>query len=78
MIFFVYFQLPTSSLPVVPSPNGPESGCLEVKVVKAAQLGGSQGCVEPYVVLELDEPSQRHQTRAILGNQPRWEDKFSL
>ena len=63
---------------------------LEVRVVKAVQLGGAQGkCLEPYVVLEVtngawpphaqvDEPSQRKQTRTGSGAQFAWEDSFTM
>ncbi|KAJ8937073.1 hypothetical protein NQ318_009843 [Aromia moschata] len=35
---------------------------LLVKVIRAAQLGASQGCVEPFCVVEMDEPPQKNQT----------------
>lgn len=52
---------------------------LEVSVVRAAQLGGAQGlCLEPYVVLEVDDPSQKHQTRTGAGAQYSWNDTFPM
>ena len=52
---------------------------LDVTVVKAGQLGGSTGlCLEPYVVLEVDEPSQKHQSRTGSGAQYCWNDTFSM
>ncbi|KAK0173962.1 hypothetical protein PV328_007093 [Microctonus aethiopoides] len=50
---------------------------LLVKVVRACDLGGQQGCVEPYCVVELDEPPQKHQT-AIKKNTvgPVWDEAF--
>ena len=52
---------------------------LDVTVVKAGQLGGSTGlCLEPYVVLEVDEPSQKHQSRTGSGAQYSWNDTFSM
>ena len=52
---------------------------LDVTVVKAMQLGGVKGlCLEPYVVLEVDDPSQKHQTRTGSGAQYSWNDTFSM
>ena len=52
---------------------------LEVTVAKAIQLGGSTGlCLEPYVVLEVDEPSQKHQSRTGSGAQYSWNDTFNM
>ena len=52
---------------------------LDVTVVKAVQLGGLKGlCLEPYVVLEIDDPSQKHQTRTGSGAQYSWNDTFSM
>jgi len=68
-----------------PAVNGIGSGPvhtsrqLDVKIVKAVQLGGTSGrCLEPYVVLEVDEPSQRKQTRTGSGAQFAWEEAFSI
>ena len=35
-------------------------------------------CLEPYVVLEVDEPSQKHQTRVGAGAQFGWNDTFTM
>jgi len=52
---------------------------MEVKIVKATQLGGLTGnCVEPYVVLEVDEPSQRHQTCTRSGAVSGWDETFTI
>ena len=52
---------------------------LDVSVVKAIQLGGSTGlCLEPYVVMEVDDPSQKHQTRTGSGAQYSWNDTFEM
>lgn len=50
---------------------------LLVKVVRASDLGGQQGCTEPFCVVELDEPPQKHQT-AIKKNtcNPVWDEAF--
>ncbi|XP_072399092.1 uncharacterized protein [Diabrotica undecimpunctata] len=50
---------------------------LLVKVVRAAQLGASQGCAEPYCVVEMDEPPQKNQT-AVAKNtdSPQWDEHF--
>lgn len=50
-----------------------------MKIVKAVQLGGAGGkCLEPYVVLEVDEPSQRKQTRTGSGAQFGWDETFPI
>nr|XP_034180842.1 uncharacterized protein LOC117604637 isoform X2 [Osmia lignaria] len=50
---------------------------LLVKVVRAAELGGEQGSVEPYCVVELDEPSQKNQTSVKKDTRnPQWDEAF--
>jgi ribosomal protein L37AE/L43A len=50
---------------------------LLVKVIRAAQLGASQGCSEPYCVVELDEPPQKNQTSVQKNtNSPFWDEHF--
>eukprot|EP00090_Calanus_glacialis_P010043 TRINITY_DN18425_c0_g1_i1.p1 TRINITY_DN18425_c0_g1~~TRINITY_DN18425_c0_g1_i1.p1 ORF type:complete len:540 (+),score=148.32 TRINITY_DN18425_c0_g1_i1:22-1620(+) len=52
---------------------------LDVKIVKAVQLGGSAGtCLEPYVVLEIDDPSQKMQSRTGSGSEYTWNDTFTI
>ncbi|XP_026671753.1 uncharacterized protein LOC108627862 isoform X3 [Ceratina calcarata] len=50
---------------------------LLVKVVKATELGGEQGAMEPYCVVELDEPSQKNQTSTKKDTRnPLWDEAF--
>ncbi|XP_020294628.1 uncharacterized protein LOC109860147 [Pseudomyrmex gracilis] len=50
---------------------------LLVKVVKAADLGGQQGALKPYCVVEVDEPPQKHQTSIKKDtNSPLWDEAF--
>ncbi|KZC11822.1 C2 domain-containing protein 2 [Dufourea novaeangliae] len=50
---------------------------LLVKVVRATELGGEQGAVEPYCVVELDEPSQKNQTSVKKDTRnPLWDEAF--
>merc|ERR1719318_274779 len=52
---------------------------LDVKIVKAVQLGGSTGtCLEPYVVLEIDDPGQKMQSRTGSGSEYTWNDTFTI
>jgi len=52
---------------------------LDVKVVKAVQLGGQAGnCLEPYVVIEVDDPSQRKQTGPGTGPHTQWNETFTI
>ena len=51
---------------------------LGVKVVKASQLGNVNSINSPYVVLEIDEPSQRHQTSTSNGPNWVWDQNFSV
>ena len=48
-----------------------------VKVVKASGLGGGEE-QQPYVVIEVDEPGQRHQTLPGRGRAPVWDQQFSV
>ena len=48
-----------------------------VKVVKASGLGGEEQ-QQPYVVIEVDEPGQRHQTLPGRGRAPVWDQQFSV
>ncbi|XP_011689259.1 PREDICTED: uncharacterized protein LOC105450868 isoform X2 [Wasmannia auropunctata] len=50
---------------------------LLVKVVRAIDLGGQQGAVEPYCVVELDEPPQKNQTSIKKDTKnPLWDEAF--
>ncbi|XP_050490515.1 uncharacterized protein LOC126873549 isoform X2 [Bombus huntii] len=50
---------------------------LLVKVVKATELGGEQGALEPYCVVELDEPPQKNQTSVKKdARNPLWDEAF--
>ncbi|XP_066594986.1 uncharacterized protein [Prorops nasuta] len=50
---------------------------LLVKVVRAADLGGHEGCNEPYCVVELDEPPQKNQTAIKKDTKsPLWDEAF--
>ncbi|XP_044271006.1 uncharacterized protein LOC123015351 isoform X2 [Tribolium madens] len=50
---------------------------LLVKVVRAAQLGASSGCTEPYCVVEIDEPPQKNQTSVKkTTDSPYWDEQF--
>ena len=52
---------------------------MTVSVLKATQLGSVSGiCVEPYVVLEVDEPSQRYQTTVGGGAVSSWDQTFTM
>lgn len=52
---------------------------LLVKVVRAAELGGEQGAVEPYCVVELDDPPQKNQTSVKKDTRnPLWDEAFLL
>ncbi|XP_015112205.1 uncharacterized protein LOC107037902 isoform X3 [Diachasma alloeum] len=50
---------------------------LLVKVVRANDLGGKEGCAQPYCVVELDEPPQKHQTSIKKDTMsPVWDEAF--
>lgn len=52
---------------------------LLVKIVKATDLGGNQGCKEPYCVVELDDPPQKNQTSIKKDTiNPLWDEAFLL
>ncbi|XP_011266550.2 uncharacterized protein LOC105257550 isoform X5 [Camponotus floridanus] len=50
---------------------------LLVKVVRATDLGGQQGAMDPYCVVELDEPPQKNQTSVKKDTKnPLWDEAF--
>lgn len=50
---------------------------LLVKVIKAAGLGAKQGCLEPYCIVEMDEPAQKYQTSVKRDtDSPVWDEHF--
>lgn len=50
---------------------------LLVKVIRADQLNANNGCAEPYCVVEMDEPPQKHQTSVQKNtNSPFWDEHF--
>ncbi|XP_060520200.1 phospholipid transfer protein C2CD2L isoform X2 [Cylas formicarius] len=50
---------------------------LLVKIIRANELGGAQGCVEPFCVVEMDEPPQKNQTSIQRNtNAPYWDEHF--
>ena len=49
-----------------------------VRIVKAGQLGQVSPASKPYVVLEIDEPSQRYQTKTTRGPSWVWDEQFSV
>jgi len=66
-----------------PSPTSmqymPGERRLLVKVARAIDLGGQQGAVEPFCVVELDEPPQKNQTSIKKDTRnPVWDEAFLL
>lgn len=55
---------------------------LLVKVVRGEGLGGPEpsagALLEPYCVVEMDEPPQRNQTGVRQGPNPFWDEHFLL
>ena len=49
-----------------------------VKVVKATNIGSKDDNVKAYVVIEVDEPSQRFQTKTLEGSNCTWDQHFSV
>ncbi|KAL1231914.1 Protein kinase C-like [Trichinella spiralis] len=49
---------------------------LMVRIIRATNLGAGLNVVRPYVVVELDTPSQNHVTTQGLNKDPFWEDRF--
>ncbi|VDK65668.1 unnamed protein product [Onchocerca ochengi] len=48
---------------------------VHVKVIRAQQLGAVN---QPYVVLEMDEPAQKFQTKPSFNTNPCWEESFDF
>ncbi|XP_071035793.1 C2 domain-containing protein 2 isoform X11 [Parasteatoda tepidariorum] len=52
---------------------------LLVKIIKASNLGGSQGCLKPYCVVEMDEPPQRFETHCVEEkHNPFWDESYTF
>lgn len=49
---------------------------LLLKVQRAEKLGGGDFPSQPYVIVELDEPAQKHETTRSLNAHPIWEEQF--
>jgi len=51
---------------------------MDVKVAKVTQLAEGNDKVQPYIVMEVDEPSQRFQTKTTQGSSCTWDDTFKV
>uniref|UniRef100_A0A158R633 C2 domain-containing protein n=1 Tax=Syphacia muris TaxID=451379 RepID=A0A158R633_9BILA len=51
---------------------------LRVKVIRAQRLGKDADVNQPYVVIEMDEPAQKHTTSKGLNMSPYWEETFEF
>ncbi|XP_054706655.1 uncharacterized protein LOC129216466 [Uloborus diversus] len=52
---------------------------LLVKIIKANGLGGTEGCLKPYCVVEMDEPPQRYETKEMEEkHNPFWDESFTF
>ena len=51
-----------------------------VKIVKATNLASKAASddLKAYVVIEVDEPSQRFQTKSVTGANFAWDQNFSV
>lgn len=85
LLLFIDHKLLLQTNSYVSTPNHmstyktPGDKRLLVKVVRAAQLGGAQGCSEPYCVVEMDEPPQKNQTSVQKNtDSPYWDEHFLL
>uniref|UniRef100_A0A0N5C9W2 Intracellular signal transduction n=1 Tax=Strongyloides papillosus TaxID=174720 RepID=A0A0N5C9W2_STREA len=65
----------------IPSPNDNnhlQANKLRVKVIKAHRLGQNKNVLQPYVILEMDEPSKRYKTSNGINISPYWEETFDF
>lgn len=51
---------------------------LIIKVVRGTDIGLPKGCVEPYVIVELDDPVQKFQSGVQESESPVWNENFVL
>ncbi|KAM3724087.1 Protein kinase C-like [Dirofilaria immitis] len=51
---------------------------MHVKVIRAEQLGSDHIINQSYVVLEMDEPAQKFQTRPSINMNPYWDESFDF
>ncbi|XP_055341986.1 uncharacterized protein LOC129590670 isoform X2 [Paramacrobiotus metropolitanus] len=60
------------------SPFGPGDNQVVVKVNRAHGIGGDSAGIEPYCVIEMDEPPQKHTTSIVKsrGANPVWDETF--
>ncbi|KAK6101107.1 Phorbol esters/diacylglycerol binding domain (C1 domain) family protein [Brugia pahangi] len=54
------------------------SNKMRVNVIRAQRLGGDRTINQSYVVLEMDEPAQKFQTKYGLNISPYWEESFDF
>lgn len=51
---------------------------LRVKVIRAQRLGKDTDVIQPYVVVEMDEPAKKYTTSKGLNISPYWEESFEF
>lgn len=51
---------------------------LRVKIIRAQRLGYNRTVLQPYVVVEMDEPSRRYKTSNGINVNPYWEESFDF
>lgn len=66
-----YLIAPSTNLSTLPNK-------LRVKVIRAQRLGKDADVNQPYVVIEMDEPAQKHTTSKGLNMSPYWEETFEF
>lgn len=70
--------MPQTSSIDVPS-SSPDQKKLLMKIIKANGLGSVTGCVDPYCVVELDDPPSKVTTSTIRNTvNPFWDEHFNM
>lgn len=76
---FPQFQKTKPGIDLNKITNIQTTGKLILKSIKASNLGGSKGCIEPYCVIEIDDPGQKFETIGIKNtNSPIWDQQFTF
>ncbi|CEF60127.1 C2 domain and Protein kinase C-like, phorbol ester/diacylglycerol binding domain-containing protein [Strongyloides ratti] len=71
-------RLYKSQIPTSIDNDNFQSNKLRVKIIRAQKLGYNKTVLQPYVIVEMDEPSRRYKTSNGINVNPYWEESFDF
>uniref|UniRef100_A0A0N4ZB12 C2 domain-containing protein n=1 Tax=Parastrongyloides trichosuri TaxID=131310 RepID=A0A0N4ZB12_PARTI len=77
-VYEVVKRLHKSQIPSSFDNNHVQANKLRVKVIRAQRLGNNRNVLQPYVIVEMDEPSRRYKTSHGINISPYWEESFDF